>query len=142
MGNVASEGTPNNFTQILEGDGYRYYMSNSVRKTWADKPSGTYYEPIDVKLIAVTSATGAQVVYTTDGSNPTASSGKRHHHPLDWRIEGCARNEPRRLREHFGGSLFSTLLMQETNDYTAYFCRLFFLFLAKRNYFAKFVAKV
>ncbi len=74
MGNVASEDTPNNFTQILEGDGYRYYMSNSVRKTWADKPSGTYYEPIDVKLIAVTSATGAQVVYTTDGSNPTASS--------------------------------------------------------------------
>ena len=74
MGNVASEGTPNNFTQILEGDGYRYYMSNSVRKAWADKPSGTYYEPIDVKLIAVTSATGAQVVYTTDGSNPTASS--------------------------------------------------------------------
>ncbi len=113
MGNVASEGTPNNFTQILEGDGYRYYMSNSVRKTWADKPSGTYYEPIDVKLIAVTSATGAQVVYTTDGSTRA-----------------------------FGGSLFSPHLMQETNDYTAYFCRLFFLFLAKRNYFAKFVAKV
>lgn len=74
VGNVASEGPPTDFTQILEGDNYRYYLSNSVRKAWADKPSGTYYEPIDVKLIAVTSATGAQVVYTTDGSNPTASS--------------------------------------------------------------------
>ena len=112
MGNVASEGTPNNFTQILEGDGYRYHMSNSARKAWADKPSGTYYEPIDVKLIAVTSATGAQVVYTTDGSNPPASStakhsrGKRHHHPLDWHIEGCARNKPRRLREPLGVRCF------------------------------------
>ena len=38
MGNVASEGTPNNFTQILEGDGYRYEQGayTTIRLHWDD----------------------------------------------------------------------------------------------------------
>ena len=38
--------------------------------------SGEYEKAIDVKLVAVSATSGAQLVYTLDGSEPTASSTK------------------------------------------------------------------
>lgn len=64
------------WTKVLEGYHYAYYLNNSLETAWADKASGTFSNPLSVKLTAVSATSGAQLVYTLDGSNPTASSSK------------------------------------------------------------------
>ena len=78
IGNNVEGWKPNasQFTQVLEGYHYRYYMHNSLETAWADKASGQYDEPFSVRLAAVTNSQGAQLVYTLDGSTPTAASTK------------------------------------------------------------------
>lgn len=65
------------WTKVLTGYHYAYYLPNTMEIAWADKASGTY-ETIDdylkVKLTAVSSDSNAQLVLTTDGSEPTADS--------------------------------------------------------------------
>lgn len=77
VGNNAGEYVPNNpglYTPILSGYHYRYYMKKNAEIAWADKASGTYEEAFDVTLTAVSDKSGAKLVYSTDGNNPTASS--------------------------------------------------------------------
>lgn len=64
------------YTLILSGYHYRYYLANSLETAWADKASGNYSEAFKVKLTAVSATSGTQLVYTTDGTTPTASSQK------------------------------------------------------------------
>jgi alpha-amylase len=64
------------YTKVLSGYHYAYYLSNDMNIAFVDKPSGTYIGTYNVMLSAVTSQSGAQLVYTTDGSTPTASSTK------------------------------------------------------------------
>jgi alpha-amylase len=77
VGNVASMSEPssNSWTKILSGYHYAYYLANSAELAWADKASGSYEKSVDVTLTAVSNSTGAKVVYTTDGTEPTASNG-------------------------------------------------------------------
>ncbi|MDY4040435.1 MAG: alpha-amylase family glycosyl hydrolase [Prevotella sp.] len=63
--------------KILSGHHYQYYMDRSVNLAWADKASGTYDGDFDVTLTAVTADAGAQVVYTLDGSEPSATNGTK-----------------------------------------------------------------
>jgi len=72
----ANEWTPDaaSWVKVLDGYHYAYYLSPSLQTAWADKASGTYEEGLQVMLSAVTSQAGARVVYTLDGSNPTAQS--------------------------------------------------------------------
>lgn len=51
-----------------------YYLSNDTETAWADKASGEYEEGFKVALTAVSKNTSAKLVYTTNGSTPTASS--------------------------------------------------------------------
>lgn len=78
VGSDLSGYTPSNvdWTKVLEGYHYAYYLNNSLETAWADKASGEYSDPFSVKLTAVSATSGAQLVYTLDGSNPTASSTK------------------------------------------------------------------
>lgn len=62
------------YTCILSGKNYMYYLSNNSETAWADKASGEYEEGFKVALTAVSKNTSAKLVYTTNGSNPTASS--------------------------------------------------------------------
>lgn len=62
------------YTRILSGKNYMYYLSNNSETAWADKASGEYEEGFKVALTAVSKNTSAKLVYTTNGSNPTASS--------------------------------------------------------------------
>ena len=62
------------YTEILSGKGYRYLLSRSANTVWADVPDGTYEAPLKVKLTAVTNLSEAKIVYTLDGSVPTADS--------------------------------------------------------------------
>ena len=62
------------YARILSGKNYMYYLSNDTETAWADKASGEYEEGFKVALTAVSKNTSAKLVYTTNGSNPTASS--------------------------------------------------------------------
>ena len=62
------------YTRILSGKNYMYYLSNNSETAWADKASGEYEEGFKVALTAVSKNTAAKLVYTTNGSDPTASS--------------------------------------------------------------------
>ncbi|MBO7069083.1 MAG: chitobiase/beta-hexosaminidase C-terminal domain-containing protein [Bacteroidaceae bacterium] len=62
------------YTEILSGKGYRYLLSRSANTVWMDVPDGTYEAPLAVQLTAVSNLSGASIVYTLDGSEPTAES--------------------------------------------------------------------
>ena len=63
------------WVNILSGYHYSYFLSKDVESAWIDVPSGTYETAFPVKLIAVSNS-ATQLVYTLDGSTPTASSSK------------------------------------------------------------------
>ena len=62
------------YTEILSGKGYRYCLSRSANTVWMDVPDGIYAAPLKVKLTAASNLSGASIVYTLDGSEPTAES--------------------------------------------------------------------
>ena len=62
------------YTEILSGKGFRYLLSRNANTVWMDVPDGTYEAPLKVKLTAVSNLSGARIVYTLDGSVPTAES--------------------------------------------------------------------
>lgn len=62
------------YTEILSGKGFRYLLNRSANTIWMDVPDGTYEAPLNVKLTAVSNLAGARIIYTTDGSEPTADS--------------------------------------------------------------------
>ena len=77
VGSGAAGYTPNaKFVKVLSGYRYVYYMSKSMNTAWVDLPSGQYDDAQQAMLTAVSTNGDAQLVYTTDGSNPTASSKK------------------------------------------------------------------
>ena len=77
VGNVAAIDatiTAQPWTKITEGYHYAYYFPTSLNTAYADLPSGKYTGEQQVMLSAVTDTEGAKVVYTIDGSAPTAAS--------------------------------------------------------------------
>ncbi len=77
VGSGWTEPTSNRWVKILSGYHYAYYLAPSCETAWADKASGTYSDVFAVTLTAVSVTTGAQLVYTLDGSTPTASNGTK-----------------------------------------------------------------
>lgn len=75
VGNNTKAYTPGaDYTQILEGYHYRYYLSKSAETAWCNIPSGEYEAGFRAKLTAVSQNSNAKLVYTTDGTAPTAKS--------------------------------------------------------------------
>lgn len=75
VGNNTKAYTPSaDYTQILEGYHYRYYLSKSAETAWCNIPSGEYEAGFRAKLTAVSQNSNAKLVYTTDGTDPTAKS--------------------------------------------------------------------
>ncbi len=75
VGNNTKAYTPSaDYAQILEGYHYRYYLSKSAETAWSNIPSGEYEEGFKAKLTAVSQNSNAKLVYTTDGTDPTAKS--------------------------------------------------------------------
>ena len=74
MGNTAYS-IPSSYVVVASGTNYRLALSKSTETAWASKPSGDYVDPFDVTLTAVSATTGAQIVYTLDGTEPTATHG-------------------------------------------------------------------
>lgn len=75
VGNNTKAYTPGaDYTQILEGYHYRYYLSKSAETAWCNIPTGEYEAGFKAKLTAVSQNSNAKLVYTTDGTDPTAKS--------------------------------------------------------------------
>ena len=66
---------PSSYVLVASGTNYRLALSKSTETAWASEPSGTHQNPFDVTLTAVSQSTTAQIVYTLDGSEPTATNG-------------------------------------------------------------------
>ncbi|MCR5132289.1 MAG: starch-binding protein [Prevotella sp.] len=65
------------WVKILEGYHYSYYLAPSMNIAWVDKASGHYETSFQAKLTAVSDNSSAQLVYTLDGSTPSATNGTR-----------------------------------------------------------------
>lgn len=65
------------FTEILSGYHYRIFVSKSLNTVWIGTPSGVFKEgqKVQTRLTAITEQADCQLVYTTDGTLPTASNG-------------------------------------------------------------------
>ncbi len=76
MGSTAYN-IPATYVEVVSGTNYRLALSKSTETAWASKPSGEYNGTVDVKLTAVSQTEDARLVYTLDGSEPTASNGTK-----------------------------------------------------------------
>lgn len=76
VGSGMDDPASNRWVKVLSGHNYAYYMNPACETAWIDKPSGEYTDAFKVTLTAVSATDGAQLVYTLDGSDPTASSTK------------------------------------------------------------------
>ena len=79
VGNVAAVEANINAQQwvkVTQGYHYAYYFPTTMNTAYVDLATGLYDGEQKARLTAVTAAEGAQLVYTTDGSDPTATSTK------------------------------------------------------------------
>lgn len=60
--------------KVLSGYHYAYFLNKNLETAFADKASGIRDNSFKVKLIAVSKDASAKLVYTTDGTAPTAKS--------------------------------------------------------------------
>ena len=65
---------PAGYALAAEGYHWRYFIENSQETAWPSLPSGLYYNEPTVTLRAVSASASARLVYTLDGSEPTAKS--------------------------------------------------------------------
>lgn len=65
---------PAGFTKIITGENYQVYMSNAAESPWISIPSGQYSGTLQPVLTAISTDANAKLVYTTDGTEPTAAS--------------------------------------------------------------------
>ena len=77
VGTGAYTPTDNSFVKVLQGYHYAYYLDKGLETAWADLSSGEYEGTQEVMLTAVSKNSSAQLVYTTDGSAPSATNGTK-----------------------------------------------------------------
>lgn len=72
IGAESSKYIPDGYTKVISGDKYAYYSDVDVAGYMVDKQSGKYDDELTVNITPIGSTT---IVYTTDGSEPTATNG-------------------------------------------------------------------
>ena len=75
LGETAAYAPTNRWTEVTSGYHYKYYVNKTIEQPWADCPSGEYNGAFTVTLKALSSSTD-QLVYTLDGTTPTATATK------------------------------------------------------------------
>ena len=66
---------PSTYVLVASGTNYRLALSKTTETAWASVPSGKHQDPFNVTFTAISQSSGAQIVYTLDGSEPTATNG-------------------------------------------------------------------
>ena len=78
LGNLKDyEPAETDWVRVLSGYHYAYYLAPSQNTAWIDRASGHYEKSFQAILTALSTNSAAQLVYTTDGSTPSASNGTR-----------------------------------------------------------------
>ena len=72
FGNKSFSGS--DYVKILSGTNYAYYLEKKAETPWVSLAEDTYTDPMEATLTAVSQTADAKLVYTLDGSDPTASS--------------------------------------------------------------------
>ena len=75
VGDVTKYTPTSRWIAVADGYHYRYYLPDTANTAWISLASGTYMGAQTATLTAVT-RDDAQIVYTTDGTTPTAASTK------------------------------------------------------------------
>ena len=69
---------PAGYSLAAEGHHWRYFIESCKEMAMPSLPSGKYYDKLlRTKLYAVSANSSAQLVYTLDGTEPTASNGTK-----------------------------------------------------------------
>ena len=78
VGTTANSYTPSDDGWALAAEGYHwsYFLPTSAETVFPSLPSGAYYNNPVVTLRAISTSKDAQIVYTTDGTDPTTTSTK------------------------------------------------------------------
>ena len=66
---------PSSYVTVASGTNYCLALSKNTETAWASVPSCEQLNPFNVTLTAVSQSSTAQIVYTLDGSEPTATNG-------------------------------------------------------------------
>ena len=75
VGSTASSyAAPSGYALAAEGYHWRYFIEKTQEVAWPSLASGVYYNTPEVTLHAISATSGAKLVYTLDGTEPTASS--------------------------------------------------------------------
>lgn len=75
LGETANFTPTARWTEVTGGYHYKYFVDKDIEQPWADRPSGEYSSDFTVTLKALSSSTD-QLVYTLDGTAPTAAAQK------------------------------------------------------------------
>ena len=76
IGSIDSNVNTTQWTKVLEGYHYAYYLPTAMETAYADLPSGTYEGEQTVRLAAVSTNSDAKISYTVNGgSSNVVSSG-------------------------------------------------------------------
>ena len=70
------EPSASQWQEVLSGYKYKYFLPRTMETAFVDMVSGEFDEAFKAKLIAVSADDDAKLVYTLDGTDPTASSTK------------------------------------------------------------------
>lgn len=62
------------YVEIIKGTKYAYYLSKSTNAAWIGTPGGIYEAAFTVNPVIVSNNSNAKMVYTLDGTEPTANS--------------------------------------------------------------------
>ncbi len=71
---VDTYGAHGGWRLAVKGYHYAYYLDKTAETAWVDLPSGKYDGAQTATLRAISATDGARLVYTLDGTEPTASS--------------------------------------------------------------------
>ena len=64
------------WTKVLSGHHYAYYLANTLETAWVDKGSGEFHEPFDVILTAVSANPDAKLYYSIANAEGEAQEGE------------------------------------------------------------------
>ena len=78
----------NQWTKILSGYHYAYYLANTLETAWADKASGEFSEPFIVTLTAVSNTPDAKLVYHLESPSGVIVDAKEVTSGTSIKIEG------------------------------------------------------
>ena len=111
---------PSSYVVVASGTNYRLALSKSTETAWANVPSGKRQDPFNVTLTAISQTSDAQIVYTLDGSEPTATNGTIIASGGNVRINRCLTLKAGLLKNGVVSGVITRNYLVVNEEYDAY----------------------